>query len=79
LNSLVSLLVQTDKFGTSIGQALRVYSDSMRDKRFQRAEEVAGKMAVKLIFPLALFILPTTMVVVVGPAVIRIYRALFAQ
>jgi tight adherence protein C len=79
LNSLVSLLVQTDKFGTSIGQALRVYSDSMRDKRFQRAEEVAGKMVVKLIFPLALFILPTTVVVVVGPAAIRIFRALVAH
>ncbi len=79
LNSLVSLLIQTDKFGTSIGQALRVYSDSMRDKRYQRAEEVAGKLAVKLIFPLAIFILPATAVVVLGPAVIRIARALFTH
>jgi tight adherence protein C len=79
LNSLVSLLIQTDKFGTSIGQALRVYSDTMRDKRYQRAEEIAGKIAIKLIFPLALFILPATMVAVVGPAVIRVFRALFAH
>jgi tight adherence protein C len=79
LNSLVSLLIQTDKFGTSIGQALRVYSDSMRDKRYQRAEEVANKMVVKMIFPLVLFIFPVTGIVVAGPAVIRIFRALFAH
>jgi tight adherence protein C len=79
LNSLVSLLIQTDKFGTSIGQALRVYSDSMRDKRYQRAEEIAAKISVKLIFPLALFILPATVVVVVGPAALRVVRALLPQ
>jgi tight adherence protein C len=75
LNSLVSLLIQTDKFGTSIGQALRIYAESMRDKRYQMAEEKAQKMVVKLIFPLAFFILPATVVVVLGPSIIRIFRA----
>jgi tight adherence protein C len=79
LNSLVSLLIQTDKFGTSIGQALRIYADSMRDKRYQLAEEKAQKMVVKLIFPLAFFILPATVIVVLGPALIRIFRGLFAH
>jgi tight adherence protein C len=74
LSSLVSLLVQTDKFGTSIAQALRVYSDSMRTKRYQRAEEIAAKIAVKLTFPLILFIFPSLFVVILGPAMIRIYR-----
>jgi len=78
LNSLVSLLIQTDKFGTSIGQALRIYAESMRDKRYQMAEEKAQKMVVKLIFPLAFFILPATVVVVLGPAIIKIFRAFVA-
>lgn len=76
LNSLVSLLIQTDKFGTSIGQALRVYSETMRDKRYQRAEEMANKMVVKMIFPLVLFIFPVTGIIVAGPAFIRVFRAL---
>jgi tight adherence protein C len=79
LNSLVSLLIQTDKFGTSIGQALRIYAESMRDKRYQLAEEKAQKMVVKLIFPLAFFILPATVIVVLGPALIRIFRGLSAH
>lgn len=76
INSLVTLLIQTDKFGTSVAQALRVYSDSMRSTRQQRAEEAAGKLPVKMVFPLALFIFPSLLIVVVGPAGIRIAKAL---
>jgi tight adherence protein C len=76
VSSLVTLLIQTEKFGTSISQALRIHSDSMRTKRFQRAEEVAAKLPVKLIFPLVLFILPSLFVVIVGPAAITIFRTL---
>ncbi len=77
INSLVTLLIQTEQFGTNIGQALRVHSDSMRTKRYQKAEEVAAKLPVKLIFPLILFIFPSIFVVVLGPAAIRIFRILF--
>jgi len=76
ISTLVTLLIQTEKFGTSIGQALRVHSDAMRTKRFQRAEEIANKMPVKLIFPLVFFIFPALLVVVLGPAVITISKAL---
>ena len=76
VSTLVTLLIQTEKFGTSIGQALRVHSDSMRTKRFQRAEEIANKMPVKLIFPLVFFTFPALLVVVLGPAVITISKAL---
>jgi tight adherence protein C len=74
MNSLVTLLTQTDKFGTSVAKALRVFSDSFRTQRFQKAEELAAKIPVKLIFPLILFILPSLFVIVVGPAAIRIYE-----
>jgi tight adherence protein C len=74
MNSLVTLLIQTDKFGTSVAQALRVFSDSFRTQRYQKAEEFAAKMPVKLIFPLILFIFPSLFVVIVGPACIRIYQ-----
>lgn len=77
VSSLATLLIQTERFGTSIAQALRVHADSMRTKRFQRAEEIAQKMPVKLVFPLILFIFPAIMVVVVGPAIITIFRTLF--
>jgi tight adherence protein C len=77
VKSLVTLLIQTDKFGTSIAQALRVHSDSMRTKRRQRAEETAMKLPVKLLFPLILFIFPSLFVAVIGPGAIRIYRTLF--
>ena len=69
VSNLTTLLVQTEKFGTSIAQALRVHSDFMRTKRFQRAEELAQKLPIKLIFPLALFILPMMFLVTLGPAV----------
>ena len=74
MNSLVTLLVQTDKFGTSVAKALRVFSDSFRTQRYQKAEEFAAKMPVKLIFPLILFIFPSLFVVIVGPAAINIYK-----
>lgn len=76
VKSLMTLLIQTDRFGTSIAQALRVHSDSMRTKRYQRAEEMAAKLPVKLVFPLILFIFPALFVVIVGPAAIKIFRVL---
>jgi tight adherence protein C len=76
VSSLVALLIQTDKFGTSIGQALRVHSDSMRVNRQLRAEELAAKLPVKLLFPLVFFIFPSLFVIIVGPAAIKIARSL---
>ncbi len=70
LQTLSSILIQVDKFGTSVGVALRTQSDSMRTRRRQLAEEKAAKTAVKLIFPLVLFIFPGIFVVLVGPAAI---------
>ena len=75
VGNLVTLLLQTDKFGTSVGQTLTVYSDTMRTQRFQRAEEKAAKIPTKLLFPLVLFIFPSLFVVILGPAVISIVRA----
>lgn len=74
MNSLVTLLIQTDKFGTSVAKALRVFSDSFRTQRYQKAEEFAAKMPVKLLIPLVLFIFPSLFVVIVGPAAIQIYE-----
>jgi len=79
VSTLVSLLIQTDKFGTSVAQALRVHSDSMRTKRYQRAEEVATKLPVKLLFPLILFFFPSLFVILLGPAVIQIIRILLPR
>ena len=76
VSSLVALLVQTDKFGTSVGQALRVHSDAMRSNRQLRAEELAAKLPVKMLFPLVFFIFPSLFVIVVGPAVVKIARTL---
>ena len=77
VSAFTSLLIQTDRFGTSIAQALRVHAEAMRIRRAQRAEELAAKLPVKLVFPLIFFIFPSIFVVVVGPAAIRIYRSLF--
>jgi len=76
VSSFVTLLIQTDKFGTSLAQAVRVQSESMRRKRFQMAEEMAAKLPVKLVFPLILCIFPALFIVVLGPAAIRIIRTL---
>lgn len=72
IRGLVSLLVQTLKFGTSIGETLRVYAEEFRDKRMQRAEELAAKIGTKLIFPLVFCLFPSFFVVAIGPAVVRI-------
>jgi tight adherence protein C len=76
LRGLAAVLIQADKFGTSVAQALRVQSDSMRIRRRQIAEEKAAKTAVKLIFPLVLFIFPGIFVVMVGPAAITMIHEL---
>ena len=76
LKQLASILIQADKFGSSVAQALRVQSDAMRTKRRQIAEEKAAKTAVKMIFPLVVFIFPGIFVVLVGPAGISMYRNL---
>jgi tight adherence protein C len=77
VKSLVSMLVQTDRFGTSIADALRVHSDTSRTKRRQAAEERAGKVGVKLVFPLVLCLFPALYVVCFGPVVIEIFHAFF--
>lgn len=74
VQSLVALLVQTDKFGTSLAQALRTHADTSRTKRRQDAEERAGKLGVKLVFPLVLFLFPALYIVILGPAVITFLR-----
>jgi tight adherence protein C len=76
VRSLAAILIQADRFGSSIAQALRVQSDSMRTRRRQYAEEKAAKTAVQLIFPLVLFIFPGIFVVLVGPAAIQIWENL---
>jgi tight adherence protein C len=77
VRNLVALLIQTDRFGTSIGQALRVHADAMRTIRRLKAEELAAKLPVKLLFPLMFFIFPTILIVTVGPAIIRMVTVLF--
>ena len=72
LRSLVAMLIQADRFGTSIARAVRVYSDSLRTKRRQRAEQAAQKAAVKLLFPLACFLFPTLFIVILGPAALNL-------
>ena len=75
--NLVALLIQTDRFGTSIGQALRVHADAMRTTRRLRAEELAAKLPVKLLFQLVFFIFPSMFIVLLGSAVIQMVRVLF--
>jgi tight adherence protein C len=77
LRSLAAVLIQADKFGSSVAQALRVQSDSMRTRRRQLAEEKAAKTAVKLIIPLVMFIFPGIFVVLVGPAAVQMVRQFF--
>jgi tight adherence protein C len=76
IKSLVAMLVQTDRFGTSVAQSLRVFSDDLRTKRRQRAEEMSAKTTVKMVPPLIFFIFPALMVVILGPAVITLFRQL---
>jgi tight adherence protein C len=76
IKSLIALLVQTDRFGTSIGQALRVHSEGMKVSRQMKAEERAAKIPVKLLLPLILFIFPSVFIAIMGPGAIRIIRTL---
>lgn len=76
LKSLVAMLIQTDRFGTSIAKAIRAFSDSLRTKRRQRAEQAAQKAAVKLLFPLACFLFPTLFIAILGPAVLQLMDTL---
>ena len=76
VSSLVAMLVQTDKFGTSVAQSLRVHSDTVRTKRRQRAEEAAAKTGVKMVFPLVFCIFPAIWVVSIGPAAIKFIQVL---
>jgi len=76
LHSLVAMLIQTDKFGTSIAKAIRAFSDSLRTKRRQRAEQAAQKAAVKLLFPLACFLFPTLFIAILGPAALQLIDTL---
>jgi tight adherence protein C len=76
VRSFVSMLVQTERFGTPISKSLAVFSDGLRLKRRQLAEELAAKTTIKMIFPLALFIFPSMFIVLLAPAVISISRNL---
>src|SRR6266702_5802273 len=79
IRALVAVLVQTDRFGTSVAQALRVHSDSLRSERRQRAEEQAAKTTIKMIIPLVVFVLPSIIFVTLGPAVIELVRTLMPE
>jgi tight adherence protein C len=76
VDALVAMLIQAERFGTSVADSLRVQSETLRTKRRQRAEEAAAKIALKLLFPLIFFIFPSLLVVLMGPAFIQIYRVL---
>jgi len=74
---LVAILIQNDRFGTSMGESLRTHSDFLRTRRRQDAEERAGKVGVKLVFPIFFFILPSMLVVAAGPGLLQIFKYLF--
>jgi tight adherence protein C len=74
IRALVAVLIQTDRFGTSVAQALRVHSDSLRTERRQRAEEAAAKTTIKMVPVLVLCLFPSMFIVSIGPAAIGIYR-----
>lgn len=76
IRALAAVLIQTDRFGTSVAQALRVHSDSLRTERRQRAEEAAAKLSIKMLPVLAMFVFPAVMIVVMGPALISLIRHL---
>ena len=79
IRSLVGTLIQTDRFGTSVAQALRVHSDSLRTARRQRAEEQAAKTTIKMVPPLVIFILVPFLAVTIGPPLIQAYRSVFGK
>lgn len=76
ISSLVALLIQADRFGASVVQALKVYADSMRELRRQRAEEEAEKTAVRLLFPMVLFVFPPLLIIMIGPALLGLFQTL---
>ena len=76
VDTLVAMLIQSERFGTSMGDSLRVHSENLRSKRSLLAEEAAAKIALKLLFPLIFCVFPTLMLVLMGPAVIEVYRVL---
>ncbi len=76
VDTLVAMLIQSERFGTSMGASLRVHADNLRTKRRLMAEEAAAKIALKLLFPLIFFIFPTLMIVLVGPAAIQVGRTM---
>jgi tight adherence protein C len=77
IKKLIAILVQNDRFGTSMGDSLRTHSDYMRTQRRQEAEERAGKVGVKLVFPIFFFILPSMLIVAAGPGILQIFKVLF--
>jgi tight adherence protein C len=79
IKALATMLIQTDRFGTSVAQSLRVHSDNLRTRRRQRAEEMAAKTTVKMVGPLVFFIFPALFLVIFGPAVISIMRTLLPE
>ncbi len=76
VNNLVSLLIQADKYGTGVANALKIHAEEMRQKRYSRLEELAAKLPVKLVVPLTLFIFPAFFVVIMGPAAISVFRVI---
>ena len=79
VRALVATLIQTDRFGTSVSQALRIHSESLRTERRQRAEEQAAKTTIKMIIPLVVFVLPSIIFVTLGPALIELFRILMPE
>jgi len=79
VNNLVSLLIQADKYGTGVANALKVHAEEMRQKRYSRLEELAAKLPVKLVVPLILFIFPAFFVVIMGPAFIQVFRVVIQR
>ena len=77
VKKLIAILIQNDRFGTSMGESLRTHSDFMRTQRKQEAEERAGKVGVKLVFPIFFFILPSMLIVAAGPGILQIFKYLF--
>jgi len=77
LRKLVAILIQSDRFGTSMGESLRTHSDYLRVRRRQEAEERAGKVGVKLVFPIFFFILPSMLIVAAGPGLLQVFKQLF--
>jgi tight adherence protein C len=77
IQKLVAILIQNDRFGTSMGESLRQHSDFLRTRRRQEAEERAGKVGVKLVFPIFFFILPSMLIVAAGPGILQIFKYLF--